>query len=448
MIRSIVQHSYQNESLRPLPVSVLQKGAIAERASEEHKRLERVIAHATEKIESQFLKLEIGLLGKIVRNARMQQRRTTLFQSMERVLKECQFLMEGVSADKVLARFEKNLREMLAARERDRTFEREFALMATRNELGLCVNALRALAFGIGGPGEREKERSRVQEMIYRCGVCATAEISRSFFVPLATCVLSAVSRIRVLLFQLCADAAELHNALCAFGACLPSSSSSCVRSSAFKEELVVEWEVDCRKSSKNSQEVEDDDAGNVVKVPRVRAFASGNDIESWDEQWAPHISSSSFYSEKIARTEDIIKNYEKTDAAMKVSAAATVSIAIDNKFEELGARVDRVGSTQQHKMNNNPSSNDKSAFAKKPLIIPPATTVQLGLNFDEDIAKKLSKVTPNFKDGQGRDASGKRSLDAHMSKSEKKKRKSEEAKKKAKLTVDPLTRLKAIFEG
>ena len=89
---------------------------------------------------------------------------------------------------------------------------------------------------------------------------------------------------------------------------------------------------------------------------------------------------------------------------------------------------------------------NDVSKLCS--LKLDEAKTILSELNFDEDIAKKLSKVTPNFKDGQGRDASGKRSLDAHMSKSEKKKRKSEEAKKKAKLTVDPLTRLKAIFEG
>jgi predicted Holliday junction resolvase-like endonuclease len=66
----------------------------------------------------------------------------------------------------------------------------------------------------------------------------------------------------------------------------------------------------------------------------------------------------------------------------------------------------------------------------------------------ENDIQKKMAQSTPNYKDGHGRDASGKRSLDAAMTKKERKLKKKEEMKKKQKLAEDPIARLKAIFEG
>jgi predicted Holliday junction resolvase-like endonuclease len=69
-------------------------------------------------------------------------------------------------------------------------------------------------------------------------------------------------------------------------------------------------------------------------------------------------------------------------------------------------------------------------------------------VDVDKDLQKKIAQSKPNYKDGQGRDASGKRSLDAAMTKKEKKLRKKEEMEKKQKLAADPVARLKAIFEG
>ena len=94
-------------------------------------------------------------------------------------------------------------------------------MVPSREQLAVCVNALRATAFGISGS---------IREKIATCGIHATTEISRSFFVPFATVVLSSIARVQVLVFQWCAECAELHNVLAGLGGCMPSSSSCSLR--------------------------------------------------------------------------------------------------------------------------------------------------------------------------------------------------------------------------
>jgi len=355
------------------------------------------------------------------------------------VVKEVLFLLKTVNAPLALAKLEKSLHEHFEEEKKDKSKERETILAPSREQLAVCVNALRATAFGIGGG-----EGRGVREKIQTCGIHATTEISRSFFVPFATVVLSALARVQILVFQWCAECAELHNVLAGFGGCLPSSSSRSFgeengvpKTNAFKEELVVEWEKEKTKKNKVEEEDEDDENDKEEKkdtsgrfkdvVPRVRAFESGNDIFGWDENWAPLlVSSPSRISAVVAQRRD--------------SSITTEAVANEKEDDvDLGAKVDREGLTKPPTMTTKPS--------------PATTTVSLGLgvplvDVDKDLQKKIAQSKPNYKDGQGRDASGKRSLDAAMTKKEKKLRKKEEMEKKQKLAVDPVARLKAIFEG
>jgi len=249
--------------------------------------------------------------------------------------------------------------------------------------------------------------------------------------------VLSSLARVQILVFQWCAECAELHNVLAGFGGCLPSSSSRSFgeenevpKTNAFKEELVVEWEKEEEEEEEEENEKEEkkDTSGRFKDVvPRVRAFESGNDILGWDENWAPLlVSSPSRISAVVAQRRD--------------SSITTEAVANEKEHDvDLGAKIDREGLTKPPTMTTKPS--------------PATTTVSLGLgvplvDVDKDLQKKIAQSKPNYKDGQGRDASGKRSLDAAMTKKEKKLRKKEEMEKKQKLAVDPVARLKAIFEG
>ena len=217
----------------------------------------------------------------------------------------------------------------------------------------------------------------------------------------------------------------------------MPSSSSRSFgeenevpKTNAFKEELVVEWEKEEEEEEEEENEKEEkkDTSGRFKDVvPRVRAFESGNDILGWDENWAPLlVSSPSRISAVVAQRRD--------------SSITTEAVANEKEDDvDLGAKVDREGLTKPPTMTTKPS--------------PATTTVSLGLgvplvDVDKDLQKKIAQSKPNYKDGQGRDASGKRSLDAAMTKKEKKLRKKEEMEKKQKLAVDPVARLKAIFEG
>ena len=209
----------------------------------------------------------------------------------------------------------------------------------------------------------------------------------------------------------------------------MPSSSScsfevekATPKTSAFKEELVVEWESE-KKGKNDKEEYEESNTKSRFKdvVPRVRAFESGNDIREWDKAWAPLLVSSSFIPAAIQRESAIsIKN----------------RVANEEEEEDLGAKIEREG------LSKLPT---KSSLA--------TTTVSLGLgaiplvDVDKDLQKKMAHSDPKYRDAQGRDASGKRSLDAMMTKKEKKLKKKEELKKQ-KLAVDPVERLKAIFEG
>jgi len=302
------------------------------------------------------------------------------------------------------------------------------------------VNALRATAFGIGrGRGIREK--------IATCGIHATTEISRSFFVPFATVVLSSIGRVQILMFQWCVECAELHNVLAGLGGCLPSFSSQSFeeengvpKTNAFKEELVVEWEKMKTKKKKERGEEEKDDEEEEENdnntrcrfrdvVPRVRAFESGNDIRTWDEAWEPLLVS------PPSRIPAVVQRRDISGATKAVANEIDVDV-------DLGAKVDREGLSKLQTQTTKPSNH------------PATTTVSLGLGViplvdaENDIQKKMAQSTPNYKDGQGRDASGKRSLDAAMTKKERKLKKKEEMKKKQKLAEDPIARLKAIFEG
>jgi len=425
-----------NQTLKPIGISIGNGECTSfhHRAREERTRLLSILK--TNKMTSFNGKVrdEIALLEKLCKNSHAQHRRSKLFQSVHVVVKECLFLLKTVNAALSLAKLEKSLHEHFEEEKKDKIKEREMILVPSREQLAVCVNALRATAFGIGGGGGRG-----VREKIQLCGIHATTEISRSFFVPFATVVLSSLGRVQILVFQWCAECAELHNVLAGFGGCLPSSSSRSFgeengvpKTNAFKEELVVEWEKeeeeDDDEEEEDEKEAKKDTSGRFKDVvPRVRAFESGNDIFGWDENWAPLlVSSPSRISAVVAQRRD--------------SSITTEAVANEKEDDvDLGAKVDREGLTKLPTMTTKPS--------------PATTTASLGLgvplvDVDKDLQKKIAQSKPNYKDGQGRDASGKRSLDAAMTKKEKKLRKKEEMEKKQKLAVDPVARLKAIFEG
>jgi len=436
---SAVLSAYANQTLKPIGIRINGEcTSFHHRAREERSRLLSILKTNKTTSFNGKVRDEIALLEKLCKNSHAQHRRSKLFQSVHVVVKEVLFLLKTVNAQLALAKLEKGLHEHFEEEKKDKSKERETILVPPREQLAVCVNALRATAFGIGG-GKRG-----VREKIRACGIHATTEISRSFFVPFATVVLSSLARVQILVFQWCAECAELHNVLAGFGGCLPSSSSRSFgeengvpKTNAFKEELVVEWEKE--KTKKNKEEEEDDEEDENEKeakkdtsgrfkdvVPRVRAFESGNDIFGWDENWAPLlVSSPSRISAIVAQRRD--------------SSITTETIANEKEDDvDLGAKIDREGLTKPPTMTK-PS--------------PATTTVSLGLgvplvDVDKDLQKKIAQSKPNYKDGQGRDASGKRSLDAAMTKKEKKLRKKEEMEKKQKLAVDPVARLKAIFEG
>ena len=438
---SAVLSAYANQTLKPIGIRINGEcTSFHHRAREERSRLLSILKTNKTTSFNGKVRDEIALLEKLCKNSHAQHRRSKLFQSVQMVVKEVLFLLKTVNAPLALAKLEKSLHEHFEEEKKDKSKERETILVPSREQLAVCVNALRATAFGIGGGGGRG-----VREKIQACGIHATTEISRSFFVPFATVVLSALARVQILVFQWCAECAELHNVLAGFGGCLPSSSSRSFgeengvpKTNAFKEELVVEWEKE--KTKKNKEEEEDDEEDENDKeekkdtsgrfkdvVPRVRAFESGNDIFGWDENWAPLlVSSPSRISAVVAQRRD--------------SSITTEAVANEKEDDvDLGAKVDREGLTKPPTMTTKPS--------------PATTTVSLGLgvplvDVDKDLQKKIAQSKPNYKDGQGRDASGKRSLDAAMTKKEKKLRKKEEMEKKQKLAVDPVARLKAIFEG
>jgi len=432
---SAVLSAYVNQTLKPIGISIGNGECTSfhHRAREERTRLLSILK--TNKMTSFNGKVrdEIALLEKLCKNSHAQHRRSKLFQSVHVVVKECLFLLKTVNAALSLAKLEKSLHEHFEEEKKDKIKEREMILVPSREQLAVCVNALRATAFGIGGGGGRG-----VREKIQLCGIHATTEISRSFFVPFATVVLSSLARVQILVFQWCAECAELHNVLAGFGGCLPSSSSRSFgeengvpKTNAFKEELVVEWEKeeeDDDEEEEDEKEAKKDTSGRFKDVvPRVRAFESGNDIFGWDENWAPLlVSSPSRISAVVAQRRD--------------SSITTEAVANEKEDDvDLGAKVDREGLTKLPTMTTKPS--------------PATTTASLGLgvplvDVDKDLQKKIAQSKPNYKDGQGRDASGKRSLDAAMTKKEKKLRKKEEMEKKQKLAVDPVARLKAIFEG
>ena len=433
---SAVLSAYVNQTLKPIGISIGNGECTSfhHRAREERTRLLSILK--TNKMTSFNGKVrdEIALLEKLCKNSHAQHRRSKLFQSVHVVVKECLFLLKTVNAALSLAKLEKSLHEHFEEEKKDKIKEREMILVPSREQLAVCVNALRATAFGIGGGGGRG-----VREKIQLCGIHATTEISRSFFVPFATVVLSSLGRVQILVFQWCAECAELHNVLAGFGGCLPSSSSRSFgeengvpKTNAFKEELVVEWEKeeeeDDDEEEEDEKEAKKDTSGRFKDVvPRVRAFESGNDIFGWDENWAPLlVSSPSRISAVVAQRRD--------------SSITTEAVANEKEDDvDLGAKVDREGLTKLPTMTTKPS--------------PATTTASLGLgvplvDVDKDLQKKIAQSKPNYKDGQGRDASGKRSLDAAMTKKEKKLRKKEEMEKKQKLAVDPVARLKAIFEG
>ncbi len=430
---SSVLTSYPNQTLKPIGARRIGGGELERDASarehvhrqrENRKRVLSVLKSSKANIRATKLRDEIALLEKLCKNSKSQHRRSKLFQSLRRVVKECTFLLKTVNAYEAMGKLEKNLREHFEEEKKDRSREKEEIMVPSREQLAVCVNALRATAFGIGGRGIREK--------IATCGIHATTEISRSFFVPFATVVLSSIARVQVLVFQWCAECAELHNVLAGLGGCMPSSSScsfevekATPKTSAFKEELVVEWESE-KKGKNDKEEYEENNTKSRFKdvVPRVRAFESGNDIREWDKAWAPLLvtSSSSFIPAAI-QGESTISTKNR--------------VANEEEEEDLGAKIEREG------LSKLPT---KSSLA--------TTTVSLGLgaiplvNVDKDLQKKMAHSDPKYRDAQGRDASGKRSLDAMMTKKEKKLKKKEELKKKQKLAVDPVERLKAIFEG
>jgi len=244
---SAVLSAYVNQTLKPIGISIGNGECTSfhHRAREERTRLLSILK--TNKMTSFNGKVrdEIALLEKLCKNSHAQHRRSKLFQSVHVVVKECLFLLKTVNAALSLAKLEKSLHEHFEEEKKDKIKERETILVPSREQLAVCVNALRATAFGIGGGGGRG-----VREKIQLCGIHATTEISRSFFVPFATVVLSSLGRVQILVFQWCAECAELHNVLAGFGGCLPSSSSRSFgeengvpKTNAFKEELVVEWE-------------------------------------------------------------------------------------------------------------------------------------------------------------------------------------------------------------
>jgi hypothetical protein len=440
--------AYANKTLAPIGIKKA-NGFAADgelrvkdfhRLKEERKRLLSIVQSKSANVRNRKLRDEIALLEKLCKNSHSQHRRSKLFQSLRMVVKECLFLLKTVDASDALRKLEKSLREHFEEEERDRSKEREELLVPSREQLAMCVNALRATAFGIGGGrGIREK--------IATCGIHATTEISRSFFVPFATVVLSSIGRVQILMFQWCVECAELHNVLAGLGGCLPSFSSQSFeeengvpKTNAFKEELVVEWEKRNTKKKKERGEEEKDDEKEEENdnntrcrfkdvVPRVRAFESGNDIRTWDEAWEPLLVSPPSRIPAVVQRRDI-------PGATK-AVANEIDVDVD-----LGAKVDREGLSKLQTQTTNPSNH------------PATTTVSLGLGVvplvdaENDIQKKMAQSTPNYKDGQGRDASGKRSLDAAMTKKERKLKKKEEMKKKQKLAEDPIARLKAIFEG
>ena len=437
---SAVLSAYANQTLKPIGIRINGEcTSFHHRAREERSRLLSILKTNKTTSFNGKVRDEIALLEKLCKNSHAQHRRSKLFQSVQMVVKEVLFLLKTVNAPLALAKLEKSLHEHFEEEKKDKSKERETILVPSREQLAVCVNALRATAFGIGGGSGRG-----VREKIQACGIHATTEISRSFFVPFATVVLSALARVQILVFQWCAECAELHNVLAGFGGCLPSSSSRSFgeengvpKTNAFKEELVVEWEKEKTKKNKEEEEDEDDENDKEEKkdtsgrfkdvVPRVRAFESGNDIIGWDENWAPLlVSSPSRISAVVAQRRD--------------SSITTEAVANEKEHDvDLGAKIDREGLTKPPTMTTKPS--------------PATTTVSLGLgvplvDVDKDLQKKIAQSKPNYKDGQGRDASGKRSLDAAMTKKEKKLRKKEEMEKKQKLAVDPVARLKAIFEG
>ena len=428
---SAVLAAYANQTLKPIGIRINGEcTSFHHRAREERSRLLSILKTNKTTSFNGKVRDEIALLEKLCKNSHAQHRRSKLFQSVQMVVKEVLFLLKTVNAPLALAKLEKSLHEHFEEEKKDKSKERETILVPSREQLAVCVNALRATAFGIGGGSGRG-----VREKIQACGIHATTEISRSFFVPFATVVLSALARVQVLVFQWCAECAELHNVLAGFGGCLPSSSSRLFgeengvpKTNAFKEELVVEWEKEEEEEEEEEEENEKEEKKDTSGVvPRVRAFESGNDILGWDENWAPLLVSSP------SRTSAVVA--QRRDSSITTEAVA-------NEKEEdvdLGAKIDREGLTKPPTMTTKPS--------------PATTTVSLGLgvplvDVDKDLQKKIAQSKPNYKDGQGRDASGKRSLDAAMTKKEKKLRKKEEMEKKQKLAVDPVARLKAIFEG
>ena len=93
-------------------------------------------------------------------------------------------------------------------------------------------------------------------------------------------------------------------------------------KTSAFKEELVVEWESE-KKGKNDKEEYEENNTKSRFKdvVPRVRAFESGNDIREWDKAWAPLLvtSSSSFIpaaiqGESTISTKNRVANEEEEE--------------------------------------------------------------------------------------------------------------------------------------
>ena len=378
---SAVLSAYVNQTLKPIGISIGNGECTSfhHRAREERTRLLSILK--TNKMTSFNGKVrdEIALLEKLCKNSHAQHRRSKLFQSVHVVVKECLFLLKTVNAALSLAKLEKSLHEHFEEEKKDKIKERETILVPSREQLAVCVNALRATAFGIGGGGGRG-----VREKIQLCGIHATTEISRSFFVPFATVVLSSLGRVQILVFQWCAECAELHNVLAGFGGCLPSSSSRSFgeengvpKTNAFKEELVVEWEKeeeeDDDEEEEDEKEAKKDTSGRFKDVvPRVRAFESGNDIFGWDENWAPLlVSSPSRISAVVAQRRD--------------SSITTEAVANEKEDDvDLGAKVDREGLTKLPTMTTKPS--------------PATTTASLGLgvplvDVDKDLQKKNSAI-------------------------------------------------------
>ena len=117
---SSVLTSYPNQTLKPIGARRIGGGELERDASarehvhrqrENRKRLLSVLKSSKANIRATKLRDEIALLEKLCKNSKSQHRRSKLFQSLRRVVKECTFLLKTVNAYEAMGKLEKNLRE-------------------------------------------------------------------------------------------------------------------------------------------------------------------------------------------------------------------------------------------------------------------------------------------------------------------------------------------------